>query len=181
MHSPLDFGEETIILCVSFWHGIRIFVKEDMILDHLHVLFSFTSPLIDSFFRFPLFGAFRKPPPKKTSIGWKLAKKSTFKVEHFLIIFFEKWQPLFHSAMLVYCLCLAFCKTCPTMQVAMRLSHDPSNHFSLSLKAGTVNAHNTWFCICIFISASVFVVLYLVRSRKKRERLWQLGSDYDGP
>lgn len=33
--SPLDFGEETIILCLSFWHGIRIFVKGDMILDHL--------------------------------------------------------------------------------------------------------------------------------------------------
>ena len=39
-----------------------------MILDHLHVLFSFTSPLIDSFFRFPLFGAFRKPPPKKKQV-----------------------------------------------------------------------------------------------------------------
>ena len=75
-------------------------------------------------------------------------------------LFFYKWQPSFHSAMFVYCLYLAFCKTCPTMQVAMRLSHDPSNHFSLSLKAGTVNAHNTWFlylyfyfcfCICSFV------------------------------
>ena len=62
--------------------------------------------------------------------------------------------------MFICCLCLAPCKTCPTMQVVMCLSHDPSNHFSLSLKAGTVNAHNTWFlylyfyfcfCICSFV------------------------------
>ena len=62
--------------------------------------------------------------------------------------------------MFVCCLCVAPCKTCPTMQVVMCLSHDPSNHFSLSLKAGTVNAHNTWFlylyfyfcfCICSFV------------------------------
>ena len=69
--------------------------------------------------------------------------------------------------MFVCCLCLAPCKTCPTMQVVMRLSHDPSNHFSLSLKAGTVNAHNTWFLYLYFYFC--FGICSFVFSEKPEE------------
>ena len=55
--------------------------------------FSFTPPwlkliFVTLFFRFPIFGALKESPPKKSCIGYKLVEKSTFKVEHFLIVFF---------------------------------------------------------------------------------------------
>ena len=55
--------------------------------------------LLLNFFSSNFWGVERASAQKKSRVRLKLAEKSIFKVEHFLIAFFLKCQPLCHSAL----------------------------------------------------------------------------------